>query len=303
MRASAIISSNMIKRLIYSGITWIDLESPSSEEVAKLSDEFKLHPLVSSELLSPSLRPKIDLHKSYIYLILHFSKDTEVDFILGKDFIITTRYEAVEPMLKFSKALSVGEQMHQQGMSSGILFYYMAKGLYDDIDDSLTRLRAHLHSIEESVYGGEEREMVMALANSGRNILDVHQAIDPHKDILTSLGSHTKDFYNADFTRYADALLGNYYKVHQRIKRLTALHSELRETNNSLLSIKQNNLMQIFTIVAFVTLIPSLISGIFGMNAVNMPLVGGPYDFWILITTMLIASGTVFGFFKYKKWL
>ena len=83
----------MIKRLLYNGIVWIDLESPSAEDVTELSAEFNLHPLVTSELLSPSLRPKIDLHKDYIYIILHFIDDKEVDFVLGDGFIITTRYE------------------------------------------------------------------------------------------------------------------------------------------------------------------------------------------------------------------
>jgi len=293
----------MIKRVLYNGITWIDLESPSSEEVAQLTSEFKLHPLVASELLSKSLRPKIDLHKKYIYLILHFIGDKEVDFVLGKDFIITTRYEEVEPVMKFSRALAMGEQMHDTHFSSGVLFYYITKGLYAEMEDELTRLHAHMKAIEESVYSGKEREMVLSLAEGGREILDMHQSLDPHKDVLTSLEQHAKDFYGPKYTRYATALLGNFYKVHQRVKRITALHSELRATNDSLLASKQNSIMQVFTIVAFLTLIPSLISSIFGMNARNMPFIGNHYDFWIILIIMFTASMSVFGFFRFKKWL
>lgn len=293
----------MIKRVLYNGVTWIDLESPSSEEMSELTKEFNLHPLISSELLSPSLRPKIDLHKDYIYLILHFIDDKEVDFVLGKDFIITTRYEDVEPVMKFSKSLSLGEQMHDKDFNAGVLFYYITRGLYNELGDELTRLRAHMKVIEKSVYSGEERAMVLALAESGRKILDLQQAVEPHQEVLTSLEHHTKEFYGKDYVRYASALLGNYYKVHQRIKRIFALHNELRATNDSLLASKQNSIMQVFTIVAFVTLIPSLISSIFGMNAENMPFIGQQYDFWVIILLMITASGSVFWFFKYKKWL
>jgi magnesium transporter len=293
----------MIKRVLYNGITWIDLESPSAEEVAQLASEFNLHELVASELLSKSLRPKIDLHKKYIYLILHFIEDKEVDFVLGKDFIITTRYEEVEPVMKFSRALSLGEQMHDTDFNSGVLFYYITKGLYEEMEDELTRLRVHMKSIEESVYSGREREMVLTLAKSGKEILDMHQSLDPHKDVLTNLEKHAREFYGPKYTRYASALLGNFYKVHQRIKRISALHSELRATNDSLLASKQNSIMQVFTIVAFVTLIPSLISSIFGMNALNMPFIGHPLDFWIILVIMATASASVFGFFRFKKWL
>ena len=293
----------MIKRVLYNGITWVDLESPSSEEVSELAKEFDLHPLVTSELLSPSLRPKIDLHKSYLYIILHFIDDKEVDFVLGKDFIITTRYEEIEPLVKFSKALSIGEQMHESKFDSGVLFYYITKGLYAELEDELTRLRAHMKNIEEKVYSGDEREMVMALARSGRKILDFHQSLDPHKDVLKSYQNHAVDFYGKEHGRYASTMLANFYKVHQRIKRITALHSELRATNDSLLATKQNSIMQVFTIVAFVTLIPSLIASIFGMNAENMPFIGLPYDFWLLVASMVALSALTFSFFKYKKLL
>ncbi len=293
----------MIKRVLYNGVTWIDLESPSSEEVTDLAKEFNLNPLVTSELLSPSLRSKIDIRKDYIYVILHFIDDKEVDFVLGEDFIITTRYEEVEPVIKFSRALTIGEQMHHKDFNSGVLFYYITRGLYEELGNELTRLRSRMKSIEESVYSGKEHEMVLALAESGRKILDLQQAVEPHKEVLTLLSQHSKEFYGKDFSRYSTALISNYDKVHQRIKSLFALHSELRATNNSLLSIKQNSIMQVFTIVAFVTLVPSLIAAIFGMNASNMPLVGGSYDFWLILFLMIISSTGIFIFFKHKNWL
>ena len=110
----------MIKRVLYNGVTWVDLESPTSEEVSAVAAEFSLHPVVSSELLSQSLRPKIDLHSHYTYLILHFIDDKEVDFILGDKFIITTRYEDVEPVTKLFRSLSLGEQLHSKELNSGV---------------------------------------------------------------------------------------------------------------------------------------------------------------------------------------
>ncbi len=293
----------MIKRVLYNGITWVDLENPSAEEVAELAKEFNLHPLVTSELLSPSLRPKIDMHKDYLYIILHFIDDKEVDFILGKDFLITTRYEEVEPLIKFSKAISIGEQMSKTDFNSGILFYYITKGLYTELEDKLTRLKAHMKHIEERVYSGDEREMVLELAHTGRKILDFHQSLDPHKDILGSFQRHAEDFYGKNYGRYSSSLLANFYKVHQRIKRISALHSELRATNDSLLATKQNSIMQVFTIVAFVTLIPSLIASIFGMNTRNMPIIGNNYDFWLVLLIMMILSATTYTIFKHKKLL
>ena len=62
----------MLKKFRYKEITWLDLESPTKEEVGQLAEEYGIHPLVSNELLEPSRRTKVDVYSDYIYLILHF---------------------------------------------------------------------------------------------------------------------------------------------------------------------------------------------------------------------------------------
>jgi magnesium transporter len=70
-----------------------------------------------------------------------------------------------------------------------------------------------------------------------------------------------------------------------------------------MLSTKQNEIMKIFTILAFVTLPLSLIAAVFGMNTTFIPIVGLPNDFWIIIGIMIITSLAMFAYFKYKKWI
>ena len=70
-----------------------------------------------------------------------------------------------------------------------------------------------------------------------------------------------------------------------------------------MLSSKENEVMKTLTIMAFVTFPLSLIATIFGMNTVNMPIIGGDYDFWIVIGIMAIFTFAFFVFFKKNKWL
>jgi Mg2+ and Co2+ transporter CorA len=62
----------MIKEYKNKELTWIDLTSPSLEEVRTLMGRYALDPRVAEDLMTPSLKPKVDLYKDYIYLILHF---------------------------------------------------------------------------------------------------------------------------------------------------------------------------------------------------------------------------------------
>ena len=80
----------MISRYKYHDLTWVDVESPTHEDIRQIMDEFDVHPIVADELLGPSLRPRVDSYPNFIYLILHFPSishkhnggcEQEIDFI------------------------------------------------------------------------------------------------------------------------------------------------------------------------------------------------------------------------------
>jgi len=304
----------MINRYTYKKLTWVDLESPTQEEVRDVMEEFNIHPLAANELLSTTRRPKADLYPDFIYLILHFpafqhrhSKDSnqEVDFIIGKKFIITTHYETVDPLLEFSKVFEVNSIIDKShlGTHAGFLFYYIVKELYKSLDHELEYIDEEMSYIEENIFAGNERAMVEELSRVNRNLLNFKQSIRLHEEVLESLESAGDEFFGEKFAHYLRAITGEYYKIASRMEGHREALIELRKTNDSLLSTKQNEIMKILTIMAFVTFPLSLIAGIFGMNTDELPIVGLPGDFWIIISIMGGGMALMFWYFRYKGWI
>ena len=140
---------NMIYSYKYRKVTWVDLENPTTDEVRKISEQYNIDPVVANELLSPSLRSKADCSSNYIYLILHFpsivstnknqfgsaTSVEEIDFIIGHDFIITTRYSAMDALLEFSKVFEVQSILDRKDMGehAGYVFFFMIQYLYKSI--------------------------------------------------------------------------------------------------------------------------------------------------------------------------
>ena len=112
-----------------------------------------------------------------------------------------------------------------------------------------------------------------------------------------------KQFFGVEFIYHIKSISGEYYKLHDEIRVLRESLAELRATNNSLLTTKQNEIMKVLTIMAFVTFPLSVIASIFGMNTKTLPIVGNPYDFWIIMGIMGFATVVFFALFKYKKWM
>jgi magnesium transporter len=304
----------MLSKQTLKNLTWVDLHSPTPEEVREIMEEFKLHPLVAEELLVPTLKPRVENYNHFIYLILHFpalrhthnsQENQEVDFILGKNFVITTRYDTIDPLHKFSKMFEVNALLGRGeiGNHSGYVFLAMLKKLYGALMHELEYITDALDEVEERIFKGNEQEMVVELSKISRDLLNFKQALGLHRDVLESFKETSKPFYGDDFSYHARAIIGEYFRVRNLLGSNMAVLAELRETNNSLVSTKQNEVMKILTIMAFVTFPLSLMASVFGMNTSFLPIVGNPYDFWIIIGMMATATVCFFAFFKYKKWL
>lgn len=303
----------MLHRHEYKNLIWIDLESPTLDEVNQVANEFGIQSIVTDELLVPTLKPHTERYEHFLYLVLHFpnihhsreAPEQEVDFIIGREFIITARYEPIETFVEFRKVFEVNATLENDTFTDNSfdIFLLLAKRLYRAVEVEIEEIDDALDRIESEIFAGREKEMVMGLSEAGRNILNLKQALDPHQDILTSLHSLVADFAGAEYVARVRAIESMYYRARKHITRIWQNLNELRETNNSLLTTKQNEVMKIFTILAFVTFPLSLVASVFGMNTIDTPFVGEANDFWYIIGVMSAATFLMFLYFRHKRWL
>ena len=304
----------MIERYEYGGITWLDVLEPSSEEIRTLMYEYDLPPTVAEELMLPSLRPRAELHpEGLLYLVLHFpalrhtnsqSRSQEVDFVLTRDTLITVRYDTVDALHKFSKLFEVRSILLDRGEvpHAGHIFFAMVMKLYRSIGHELDYIRDKLEDIEKHIFEGREREMVVALSHTSRDLLRIKQALFTHEPVLESLRESLLALFGAEFENELSAIEGEFY----RISSLRTMNGdtlwELRKTNEDLLTTKQNEIMKKLTLLAFVTLPLSVMAGLFGMNARYIPLIGNPFDFWVIVLLMVSSMLLLAAYFKRKGW-
>lgn len=314
--AQAMYTIEMLHKHTYKNLTWIDLETPTVEEVRQITLDFDIDPVVANELLFPTLRPHTERYENHLYLVLHFptvhkedssiiNPEQEVDFIIGRDFIITTHYEELETFMEFRKIFELNTVLSEGHLTDNPfdIFLLLTDRLYKTVDLEIDSIRSTLEYIEGGIFSGKEHEMVVAISRAGRDILNLKQALDPHQDILSSLQSLTTEFIGKEYVARVQLIENKYYRSRKHVTSIWQTLIELRETNNSLLTTKQNEVMKIFTILAFVTFPLSLFASIFGMNTVHTPFIGDPYDFWIVIGMMGVATFFMFLFFKHKHWL
>ncbi|MBS4052607.1 MAG: hypothetical protein KGZ69_15610 [Methylomonas sp.] len=304
----------MIHRYQYRDVVWIDLESPTESEVRALSEQFHLNPLVAHELQTPTPKPKVEMYRDFIYLILHFpafkhshskGSNQEIDFILGHKFIITTHYDTIDPLHEFSKVFEVNSILEKSdiGDHAGHVFYYMIKHLYKALAHELDFITASLKTIEDNVFKGREREMVLALSKTSRTLLGFKQSLDLHHETLKTFDVAARKFFGEEFAYPLRNMLSEHFKVHNGIKSKIELMRELRETNNALLSTKQNEIMKVLTVNAFIALPLTLVISLFQIDTSARPIIGMENDFWIMVVLLASIATSMFAFSRYKNWL
>jgi len=308
----------MQKQFKYKDITWIDLIAPTASEIAEVSKRFNIHPIASGELAVRSIRPKVDLYDDYIYLVLHFpnhsnstrakneERDTvEVDFIVGKDFLVTTSYEELEPMQEFGKVFEANTILAdgKKTIHAGHLMYDIIKHLYQSLERNLESINFQLKKAEAKVFAGKEREMVMVLARTNKKLLDFRSTLKTHREILKSLETGGKEFFGDAFVYYLRAIIGEFEKVWDSLESSRDFFNELKQTNESMLSIKTSEATKVFSMLAFVTFPLSLIAAILGLRAPGTPLVDAKFGFLIIAGAMLALVMLMMAYFKHKKWL
>lgn len=304
----------MIHRQHYKSIVWIDLVRPTKDEIATVAKECGIDRRIANDLATPTFKPSVETYDDAIHLVLHFpvfksahsvEHDQEIDFVLGEHYIITSRRDSNDTLHRVSKMLESEAITDKEEVKypTSFVFFRILKALYDSLNNELDYISDWTKEIERKIFLGKEREMVIALSQVSRVLLDFKRSILTHENVLESLKNTDKKIFGEFMNYHINNIISDYYKIKQAIETSKDTVSELRETNNALLSTKQNETAKIIAVLAFIAVPLSLIISIFQIDSASRPIVGMEYDFWILIGVILVIGIAMFSFFKYKKWL
>lgn len=308
----------MIERYTEGKLTWVDAENPTAEEVRALFEEFGLPPTAVEDLSARGSRPSAHYFEkdAVLKVILHFPvvKRTdityphELTFLLTKDALITVRYEDMESIHRFKKEFEVLTALHKEtpkrDINSSHLFLALLRELYRALSAKLDYIESKLGDIEDGIFANNEKTMVYEISNISRRLITFRQTIAAHDEVLqtemtlldTYFGTNVVDTFRKD-------IYVHYLALEDRLHGLSETLEELRNTNFALLTTKQNEIMKILTIMAFITFPLSLFTSMFGMNTRHTPILGIPGDFWIIVGMMSVITVSFFAFFKYKRWI
>ena len=92
-------------------------------------------------------------------------------------------------------------------------------------------------------------------------------------------------------------------KVTEQIEGFRELLSNILEVNLTMVSIQQNNQVQKVSAWAAILVVPTIITGIYGMNFRHMPETHWMLGYPLTLVVMVLVSGLIYLGFRRSGWL
>lgn len=303
----------MITRYTHGTSTWVDVFEPTPEELRELIDAHDIPLTLTTDLSGPVPRSEATCVDGVIKVTLDFpvvklsrrERPQEIKFLITDDTLITIRYDDVAALHQFSKEFEVAATLGKSAtaLRGSHLFIAVIQALYAALNQKLDYLEAQLTEVEEHIFDAREKEMVTTISRTSQRLVLFRQTFTEHPSTLAQAHASLRECFPDAVPEGIQQLRARCTDIDRRLSHLFASAVELRETNNALLTTKQNEIMKTLTIMAFVTFPLSLLTSMFGMNTATLPLVGTPGDFWYILGGMVLATAGFFAFFKYKRWM
>jgi magnesium transporter len=306
----------MVFKYKYKNTTWIDLESPTRAEIMDTIEEYHLPEIMAEELGTCNLRAKVDYYEKLklIYLVLHFpviadgddSVEQEIDFVIGKNLLITTRYEKIDPLHNFSRLFEKDSFLDKSNMGdhAGYLFVYLMREIYKHSLDNLENINDSLKKIESDIFKEKQVEAVSLISETNRKFLNFKQALRHHGEMFKSFETASVEMFGQGFYYLLGVVTSEYNRVRNTMEIGKEILNDLRETNDSLLTTKTNAAMRRLTAMTFTLLPITLITGIFGMNTANDALIiKNSHELLLVLILMVLIGLIMLVYFRGKKWL
>jgi magnesium transporter len=304
-----------VAELSANGLTWIHLETLDPETVNDLRARFGWHPLDVEDVLSKRQRPKIDDYadEGYLFGVLHFPaydkavqrlNAGELDFFLGSDYLVTMPNVELLPVTRLFSRCQEDEHFRDQlfGKGSGRLLYEVLDDLFDYCFPILDKIGYKLDSIEDDIEDRRSEEIVTDISKAKQEIISYRKIVKPQRPALRLLERRIERFLPEELELYFDDLVDASERIWDLLDNYKEVVEALEDTNESVISHRQNDVLRILTVFSVILLPLTLISGIFGMN-VLFPGHNTHEAFWIIVGLMVATIVGMVAFFRYKRWL
>jgi magnesium transporter len=239
-----------------------------------------------------------------LYLILHGivagknqGSSPDVDFFLGRNYLVTVRHEP-SPSIETERAICSAPDVLAEGRSACCTASSMPSWTTTGPGGRARRL----DGIEDGLQRGQAQPVADILAQ-GRHRLPAPRR-PPQRDAIGRLARR-------EFPQISEALSYRFRDVYDHLVRLADEATFLQDRVSGLIdahlatqSNRLNQVMKVLTVISTIFMPLTVLTGVFGMNVKLLEFPGGPgAQFWWIAAIMALICAGMLWMFRRLDWL
>lgn len=292
------------------GFSWVGLENPTAEELAKYETIFALHPLAVEDALSSRQRPKLDVYSDHAFIVLKTAKydaltgrviTGDIGIFIGDRFILITRHGDAIPLRSIRGDLE--RQPSRLGEGVTAVLHEVLDRLVDQYTEVAVGLQEDVEAIEDVVFDDDIPAPSKQLYMAKRELLYFRRAVQPLLEPLHQLATSEVDHVLPSFQHLFADVRDHLMKVTDDVNTMNELMDAALDANLALIQVQQNGDMRKISAWVGIGAVPTMVAGIYGMNFKHLPELEWRYGYFLVLGVLSVTAIWMFRRFRKNNWL
>ena len=297
---------------------WVDFENPTPDEVQKiLAGVFHFHPLSIEDCTAGNSSPKVeeytpkdgDLFTPYMFMVIH-SVDykradgkfatAELDFFLGKNFLVTYHQKPLRPVSVIEERCLQGAM--QIARAPDRVAHSLLDMLVDGYKPALDELALEISAVEEKVLQHPDRQTFNHILQLKKKVLNLRQIISPQCEVLARFGAGEFKLIRPQLVPYFRDIYDSLRRINEQAQSYTDSLTGILQIYLNMSSNQTGEVVKLLTLITVITTPLMMIGTWYGMNFKDMPELEYKHAYPIAGVVMIGTTLATYWYFKKKKW-
>ncbi len=299
---------------------WFDVVEPTPGEDRRIEEVLKIEVPTREEMREIEPSSLLYVEDGALYMgarILcqsdtHSPKLADVSFILTQKALVTVRYDDPKSFQLFAGRMAKpgGCGTEPEAILDGLVESIVDRSsdVLRKVGDEVERLSHGVFEARQDAIGeksGGFQESIRMLGRLGDLISHVRESMVSMERMLLFLQNNARSPANGSgFVTEWRAAVRDVQSIEEHASFLSGKIQFILDAVLGLVSLDQNKIVKIFSVLAVIFMPPTLIASIYGMNfKTGMWELDWDWGYPMAICLMILSVAATFGFFKWKNWL
>lgn len=296
----------------FKGVAWINIDGLHDENsIEEICTYLNIHKLSMEDILSVGQRPKLEEYQDYIQAVLKIltldSTDETIEyeqlsFILKGNILVTFQEKTGDVFDSVRNRIKEGKgNVRKRG--ADYLLYALLDLVVDHYFIVLENFGEKLEDLETELLNNPDKTTLNKLHRLRRETLLLRRTVYPLREMIGRFEKLEEPLISNNIKVFIRDLYDHTIKVIENIEVLRDMTSGLLDLYMNTTSNKMNEIMKVLTILTSIFIPLTFISGVYGMNFVNMPELEFKYGYFAVLGLMVLVLIAMLIYLKRKKWL